>query len=203
MILSEQQHDALAELINIAFSRTAASLSDLTGQRVQLDAPNVDVRPLTELGKLLDRQVQRADLATVHQVFSGPLAGDAFLLLNYSDAVRLTALLTESDDEYAGAQLDASSREVLTEVGNILLNTCLSMFGDLLQMHLTFAVPQLRLDELNALINSVAFSSDEVHYALIVYTSFRLRASAISGYIVVVLGVTSLDALIQAIERLG
>ena len=37
MVLTELQQDALVEVINIGFGRAAASLSKLTGQRVQLD----------------------------------------------------------------------------------------------------------------------------------------------------------------------
>jgi chemotaxis protein CheC len=201
MVLTEQQQDALAELINIAFSRTAASLSDLSGQRVLLDAPQVEVRPVAELNTAFDNQIQAGDIATVHQVFSGPVSGDAFLLLSYTDAVVLTNLLT--DAHIQASRLDTSAREVLTEVGNILLNACLGVFGNLLQMHITFAVPRLHLEALHALLDSVVVTEEQQRYALVVYTSFRLRDSAVSGYLVIVLGVTSLDSLIQALDTLG
>jgi chemotaxis protein CheC len=202
MILTDHQQDALTELINIAFSRTAASLSDLTGQRVLLDAPQVELRPLAELSGLLAPHVQDDDdVATVHQPFAGPMTGDAFLLLSYSDAVTLTNLLTDAKVE--ANRLDISAREVLTEVGNILLNACLGVFGNLLQMHITFAVPRLHLNALHALLDSVVIVNDDQQYALVVYTSFRLRDSAVSGYLVLVLGIASLESLIQAIETLG
>ena len=38
--------------------------------------------------------------------------------------------------------LDASGREVITEVGNIVLNACLGVFGNLLKVQVTFAVPR-------------------------------------------------------------
>jgi chemotaxis protein CheC len=201
MVLTEQQQDSLAELINIAFSRTAASLSDLTGQRVLLDPPAVEVRSVSELDKTLALQVQDGTIATVHQPFGGPMDGDAFLLLNYSDAVTLTNLLTDS--HFQTDRLDTSAREVLIEVGNILLNACLGIFGNLLQIHITFAVPQLHLSEIQTLLNSLLPTDETRRFALVIYTSFRLRDSAVSGYLVIVLGVASLDSLIQAIETLG
>lgn len=201
MILTEQQQDSLAETINIAFSRTAASLSDLTGQRVLLDAPQVDVRALPELGQALAPQVLEMDLATVHQPFAGPMAGDAFLILSYNDAVTLTNLLT--DAQIKSSRLDTSAREVLIEVGNILLNACLGVFGNLLQMHITFWVPRLHLQELRGLLDSIVAAGGEALYALVIQTAFRLRDSAVSGYLLIVLGLTSLDSLIQAIETLG
>jgi chemotaxis protein CheC len=198
MELTEQQRDALCELINIAFSRTAASLSELTGHRVLLDVPQVAIFPIAELGEALAKFLP-AEVATVHQVFSGPVTGDALLLLNYDGAVKLTDLLT--DEQVSSDRLNTSAREVLTEVGNILLNACLGMFGNLLQVHVTFSVPRLHLETLHALLNSLVIASEGLRYALVVYTAFRLRDSSVEGYLVIALNVASLDRLIQEAER--
>jgi chemotaxis protein CheC len=200
MILTEQQQDGLAELINIAFSRTAASLSDLTSQRVLLDVPRVTIYPIEELATALTEAVP-GEIATVHQVFSGPMEGDALLLFSYDGAVQLSELLT--NDSVHASHLDASAREVLIEVGNILLNACLGVFGNVFQFHLSFSVPRLHLDALRSVIASLSSDQDEMRYALIAYTSFRLRDSAISGFLVLVLGLQSLELLIQEIEKLG
>ncbi|HVF90973.1 MAG TPA: chemotaxis protein CheC [Blastocatellia bacterium] len=198
MQLSERQNDALTELINIAFSRTAASLSELTGHRVVLDVPKVAIYPVNELAARLAAFLP-FDLASVHQVFTGPLTGDALLLLNYDGAVSLTELLT---DEYLRShRLNESAREVLTEVGNILLNACLGVFGNLLQVRISFSVPRLHLETLGSLLNSLIIDKEELRYALVVYTAFRVRDSAISGYLVIALSVVSLDRLIQEVEK--
>ena len=198
MELTEQQKDALSELINIAFSRTAASLSELTGHRVMLDVPKVAIFPINELGTAL-AEFLPAEVATVHQVFSGPVTGDALLLLNYDGAITLTDLLTE--ERIKSERLNTSAREVLTEVGNILLNACLGMFGNLLQVHVSFSVPRLHLETLDALLRSMMVESEGLRYALVVYTAFRLRDSAVSGYLVIALNVGSLDRLIQEAEN--
>jgi chemotaxis protein CheC len=198
MELTERQNDSVTELINIAFSRTAASLSELTGHRVLLDVPQVSLYPISQLAVKLSKFLP-AEIATVHQVFSGPLAGDALLLLNYEGAVMLTDLLT--DEHAQSTRLDESAREVLTEVGNILLNACLGVFGNLLHVWVSFSVPHLHLETLNDLVDSVIANKDEVRYALVIYTAFRLRDSAISGYLVIALSVASLDRLIREVER--
>ncbi|HKG20866.1 MAG TPA: chemotaxis protein CheC [Blastocatellia bacterium] len=198
MQLNERQNDALTELINIAFSRTAASLSELTGHRVILDVPKVAIYPVSELTTRL-AEFLPAELASVHQVFTGPITGDALLLLNYSGAVSLTELLT---DEYLRTyRLSESAREVLTEVGNILLNACLGVFGNLLQVRISFSVPRLHLETLDGLMRSLIIDKEELRYALVIYTAFRVRDSAISGYLVIALNVVSLDRLIQEVEK--
>lgn len=197
MHLTERQRDAMSELINIAFSRTGAALSELTGQRVILSAPEVSVYPTTELPAALNKFIP-GEVASIHQVFGGPVAGDALLLLNQEGAVQLTDLLT--DGHVPSDRLDESAREVLTEVGNILLNACLGMFGNLLDVHVSFSVPRLHLETLAELISSISSAAGEPRYALVVYTAFQIRDSAVRGFLVMVLSVASLDRLIQEVD---
>ena len=195
MVLTEQQSDSISELINIAFARTGSALSDLTGQRVLLSPPNVSMHKTAELAAALAQFIP-GDVASIHQVFAGPVGGDALLLLNYSGAMELTKLLVE-EQTHTG-YLDESAREVLTEVGNILLNACLGMFGNLLHVHVSFSVPRLHLESLDHLISELI--TDEHRYALVVATAFEIRDSKVSGFLVMALSVASLDRLLHEVD---
>src|SRR5204863_9670285 len=127
-------------------------------------------------------------------VFSGPVAGTALLLLDERAALLLTRLLT--DDSGHAESLDSGAREVITEVGNILLNACLGVFGNLLQVQVTFSVPRMNVDSVERVLNSITVRDQELRYALMIHTRFHLRDSAVSGYMVIILGVTSLDRLL-------
>jgi len=199
MALAENQADALTEVINIAFSRSAAALSEITGHRVLLEVPEVSVHPIHELKDCLGEFVNE-EIATVHQIFSGAVSGDAMLMLNYQGAVHLSRLLTETGN--TDERLYESDREVLTEVGNILLNACLGTFGNMLHVQITFAVPRLQLEDLDGLLGSVMIGKDEIQYALVVYTTFRIKISEITGFLVIVLGVNSLELLLKALDTL-
>jgi len=198
MILSDKQRDALTELLNIAFARTASSLSELSGDRVNLDVPEIQMCPIDQLPNTISSLV-REEIATVHQIFSGPVAGDALLLLNYSGAVSLTDLLSEASERTG--TLDESAREAITEIGNILLNACLGVFGNLLKVQVSFSMPRLHLESLDQLLRSITIGSEELRYAVVVSTAFHVKKSAISGYLIIVLGVSSLDRLINAVEE--
>lgn len=197
MELTEFQKDALTELINIAFSRTAASLSELTKNRVELDVPEVSVHPISNLSCAL-RHYVAGEVATVHQIFSGPIAGDALLLLNHEGALHLIELLTGADG--ATKRLAASSKEVLNEVGNILLNACLGIFGDLLQVRFSFTVPRLHLESLADMLESLVVGQDELRYALVIGAKFGVQQSEITGSLLIVLGIASLEQLMRAID---
>ena len=199
MVLTDQQTDALTELINIAFARTGAALSDLTGQRVLLEPPTVALHLASEQDSELSRFVP-GEVAWIHQVFDGAVAGDALLLLNYEGAVKLTELLT--DDSNGSTRLDESAREVLTEVGNILLNACLGVFGNILRVHVGFSVPRLRLDTVEELVLWLQQKEQgQLRYALVVFTKFQIRDSQVNGFLVLVLNMTAFDRLVSEIDE--
>ena len=197
MELNQIQEDALIELLNIGFGRAAASLSQLTGHRVLLEVPQVSVHPIDELNKAL-RPMLADEVASVHQIFSGPVAGDALLILDYHAAGMLKELLT--NEPPLPLPLDASAREVLTEVGNILLNACLGTFGNILQVQVSFSVPHLNLETLQDVMRSLLVNREGLRYALVVHAGFKLRDAEVKGYLVIVLSVASLDRLLRAVE---
>jgi chemotaxis protein CheC len=106
-----------------------------------------------------------------------------------------------TDEPALPLPIDASAREVLTEVGNILLNACLGTFGNLLQVQVSFSVPRLNLETLSDVLKSLLVGSEGLRYALVVHAGFRLRDTELTGYLVIVLSVASLDRLIRAVEE--
>ena len=197
MQLNEVQHDALVELLNIGFGRAGASLSRLTGHRVLLEVPQVSIHPMDQLHGFLQAVVED-EVASVHQIFSGPVAGDALLILDPIAASALKELLTS--EPALPLALDASTREVLTEVGNIVLNACLGTFGNLLKLQIGFSVPDINIATVKAVIDSLASSQDGFRYALVVTAGFRLRDAEVTGYVVIVLSVQSLNRLLIAVD---
>jgi chemotaxis protein CheC len=199
MKLTELESDALNELFNIGLHRAAASLSDLTGKRVVVDLPRLWVCSMTELKDRLLEVVQ-GDLATVHQFFGGAIAGDAVLLLEYEKAVMLADMMT-SGDVALGGRLDQSAREVIAEIGNVVLSSCLGAFGNVLQVAVSFSVPRIHIESLDGMMRSVVIGQDQgIPYALVAATRFTLSGLEISGYLIVVIGVKSLELVSQALS---
>jgi chemotaxis protein CheC len=196
--LSPAQHDALVELLNIGFGRAGASLSSLTGHRVLLEVPHVAIHPVDQLNTTLV-EFMSGEVASVHQEFRGPVGGDAMLLLDPVAAATLKELLTS--EPALPLSLDTSAREVLTEVGNILLNACLGTFGNLLRIPVSFSVPDIDVANIRAVVDRLIGAGDAFRYALVVTAGFRLRDAEVTGYVVIVLTVQSLTRLLVAVEQ--
>lgn len=198
MELTESQRDALTELINIGYARAAGALSQLTGHRITLEVPQIAIHRVHEMTALLQGVVQ-GEVATINQIFSGPVSGNALLLLDDDAALLLTRLLT--GDTSADEPMDSAAREVITEVGNIVLNACLGVFGNLLKVQVSFSVPRLHVESVADVFNSITVADRELEFALMIHTRFYVQSENVSGYLVIVLGVTSLDRLLFEVKR--
>ena len=197
MELSTSQQDTLTELINIGYARAAGALSDLTGHRITLAVPEVAIHEIEKITPLL-QEVIDGEITSVNQFFGGSITGNAILLLDKSAALLLNRLLT--DRPQAGA-LDESAREVIIEVGNIVLNACLGVFGNLLQVQMSFSVPHLQVDDVEQIMRSIRIQDQTFRYAMMIHTRFHLRASDVSGYLVIILGMTSLERVLVELRR--
>ncbi len=201
MNVQELDHDALTELFNIGLHRAASSLSDLTGQRIIVDLPRLWICPIEEMHERLVDLLE-GDLATVHQIFKGTVTGDAVLVLDYDSATRLAGLMTDGGVA-VGGRLDQSAREVLAEVGNVILSSCLSSFGDMLQVAVSFAVPRMHVESLDGLLRSLRVDSEDLNFALLAATRFRLTEGEVGGYLIIALGMSSLSLIARALETRG
>ncbi|MGK7900355.1 MAG: chemotaxis protein CheC [Hormoscilla sp.] len=212
MLLTEKQKKGLTKFIKLVLSRrTAASISELIKSPVVLEVEGVSLHPLsrltTEFADILHNEV-----TTVHQMFAGSMSGDALLMLDYEVAVMLTNLLRQNNDilifrqsKIPGnsgprSQLDISACEVLTEVGNILLNAYLGMLSNLFGGKVSFAMPSFQIELLHELLDSLILSKNEVRYVLVVDTTFQLCDNSVNSQILLVSSVMSLSCLIKAIE---
>jgi chemotaxis protein CheC len=197
--LTAKQRDTLTELINIAYARAAGALSDLTGHRITLAVPDVTIRRIDSVTPAL-QEVIEGEITCVNQFFGGAISGNAVLLFDRPAALVLTRLLTGNPkaDVY-----DESSRDTMIEVGNIVLNACLGAFGNLMHVNLKFTVPHLQVDEIENVLRSIRIQDQKFEYAMMIRTRFDLRASDVSGFLVILFGITSLERVFDGLRKWG
>jgi chemotaxis protein CheC len=53
------------------------------------------------------------------------------------------------------------------------------------------------------MLDTLIISQEELKYALIAITQFRVKNSTIKGYLVIILAVSSLEKLLESLEKLG
>lgn len=200
MKLTANQRDALTELINIGFGRAAATLSALMSQRIILNVPEIDIASLDELDELL-LNYGGLEVTTIHQLFTGLVSGNALLILNDESATTLLDLLT--DRSGANRRITSSDREALAEIGNILLSAYVGSFGNILNVNIRFAVPKIQTNNVRGMLETMTINQVGISYVLVVKTEFRLSEGSVTGHVLIVMGIESLDALFKAIDDTG
>jgi chemotaxis protein CheC len=193
MELTLSQQDALTELINIGYGRAAGALSELTGYRITLEVPRITMQGIDEIPALLG-DVIKGEMASVSQSFSGAISGHALLLMDEKSARAVSGLLSDTDSLLGS--FDTSRQEIITEVGNIVLNACLGVFGNVLEVQIAFAVPRFRIGGGNGVLQSIMQPTEELKYSLMIHTHFHLRNSSVTGYLIIILGIASLDRML-------
>lgn len=189
--LSEIEHDALTELVNIGVSRAAASLRNMVGEQVLLSVPSVEVVSRTAATTLI-RERESEDLVAVRQDFEGAFSGRALLIFPQANSLELVRAVTS--DEMSPEDIISLESEALAETGNVVLNGCLATMANMLRRPLTMSLPQVVRGD-GELFFELAQQGDDQGVVLFLYINFAISGRDIRGYIAMLMDLPSLEAL--------
>ena len=82
-----------------------------------------------------------------------------------------------------------------------MLGACLSAFGNMLKVSVTFSVPRIHIESLDGLLQSLVVDSADIQYAMVATTRFRLSEQEVGGYMIFVIGMSSLQHVNQALAE--
>jgi chemotaxis protein CheC len=183
VVLSELEHDALTELVNLGVSNAASSLRDLVREEVLLSVPKVVVVTRKEAIANLGEGDARP-LVAVHQDFDGDLRGRALLIFPEAKSMELVRAIVGND--LSLEDIMELEQEALAETGNILLNACLATIANTLQRTLRISLPEVvhgQGTEFFDLTQSPGLGDS----VIFIYINFSLRSRDIQGYIAMLL----------------
>jgi len=191
--LNADQEDALREIVSIGIGRAAATLSELIEIRIEMTVPRVSVRVLepTEL----DTVLANGHEVVIVQDFRGDISGRSALVLPHASGLRLAKLLGDVADPVD--ELDLEMSGILTEVGNIMLNSVLGALANIIGTHLTYSVPCFH--GARPLKVLALHGTDDLRAVLMADADFWVRHDIIRGSILVVMEPPGLDAILTAI----
>jgi chemotaxis protein CheC len=199
-MLTPLQKDALTEILNIQLGRSSSLLSEMVGQKIILSVPEVDLKNGSELSSSALKRVGLFDASKfvmTSVAFGKEFQGNALIVFPQDKATVLVkaCLGDEMTDESAGlSNIDA---DVIKEISNIILNSIVGEFGNLLDRKLEYTCFELSysLDELD---NHKIIPVDSL--VLMLYTSFLLTKSRIKGVIFIALSSSSFDMLLDRVN---
>jgi chemotaxis protein CheC len=174
--------DTLKEIMNMAFGQAAAELGDVVDVFVQLTTPQVRVIPVADLPAVLDGEVEHfSDASVVEQEYRGHSDGMALLVFPEGAEKQLISFFdTQVGSLDRGEVMLELEREILLEVGNILIGACLGRLFELLKRSIYYLPPRITSGHaVDRLLSDGVFSSDD--FAITLRADFGFEDRAVSG----------------------
>jgi len=193
MELDADAVDAIRELINIGVGRAAGMLNEITQRPIILQVPSISIESLENLNRSHDEN--SPPLSTISLHFQGTMSGVAALVFPPKSAALLVTLMTQEDEN--AQDLDVMQIETLKEVGNIIINAVMGSIANVLEQHLKYSLPNYREVRIATLAQSLKQSAD--NRVVLANARFYLEGTTISGNILLILEIGSMDALLDGI----
>ncbi len=206
-MLDDLQKDILGEMVNVYIGQAASLLSDMTGQEIRLNVPQILL--LAGDAVALDPRVaddiwSRGHIVSSSLRFSQGLHGKTFLMFPAAQAKALVnACLGEMElctSFSESRDLLDTDFDVLKEVANVILNSIMGGFGELLDTCLEYSVPEIEM--LFAPDNEQRQFLASQQNILLLKTELFLDAASVQGFILIAFSMNSISLLLEKINAM-
>jgi chemotaxis protein CheC len=197
--LSAERMDALKEVANIGAGHAATALSLMTGARIMIDVPTVNVAPLEEL--IPGIAVEGSQVVSVLMDMHGSLKGHTLLALPLATGRRLADLMLRRERRDGGA-LDLLEESALKEAGNILGGAYMTALSEFLGMTLLPSPPRLTVGTTNSVMEDHRREASSAAAACCVETEFNFEeiGERFRGFFLLLPDAASFDAIFAAVN---
>jgi len=194
---SEMQYDLLKELFNLGIGSAASSLSELVNQEVILSVPDIIFETPEELANRLGHD---QNIFSVSQAMEGPFDMHSMLIFNPEDSFDVVKQML--DKHLSDETLTELQSEALTEIGNIVLNSCISVIAEALGESFKIQLPIFRDTKTSELLDNSIPERGSKEVLISILVKMELKKSLINGHLVFVLNTDSMEDLYKTLNTL-
>jgi len=187
------QKDTLCELFNISIGQSAATLGEMLHDEVLLSVPQVRFVTVNEVTDHLGKT--SANMYCIRQPFKGVFNGNALLIFPEEKSLYLVQSLV--GDLLTGSELADVRSDALQEVGNIVLNSCISSLAQMLET--PFECGLITVDSGDT--RKILGTRVQNHIVMLIHIRFALKQQNIEGFVVFVMNTTSYDELLRGVDN--
>ena len=194
------QMDALREISNIGAGHAATALSELTGQKVIINIPVINVYTLRDI---FARAAGPEEKVVGIQIgLSGKISGKTLLLFTESEARAFAACLM-GRGQGEPAPLDAAGESALREANNILTCAYMNALGDMMGFVVIPTTPVLVSGKPGEVLEALlAQGQEESDLAVSINNEFRFldRNAVFKGFYLLLSDAQSLANIFKALH---
>lgn len=190
MNLNELQHDALIEIFNIGSGRAASAMSGIVGEEVQMSVPALSFVSRAEAGtRLCDPGTKR--ICGISQHYEGAFKTEAILVFPEEQSLEIVRLMV--GEALSMSELTEMEQEAMSEIGNIILNSCVGTLANIFGRELHGSLPSYHVGTGDEILSTSGATAEAV--VLLLHIDFTLERHQIRGYVAFMLDVTAIHDL--------
>jgi chemotaxis protein CheC len=190
---TEEQRDSLTEIVNIGMGQAGDSLARLLNTFIRLSVPRVRFVSPSEVVAAASSLIEPGGpVIAARQAFSSQMRGEAIVVYDAPAFDAVTELV-----DYLGESRD----EMILEISNLLIGSCLRGIAAQFSRTLSFSPPSI-LCRSGTLDEALAIDTAPWSEALIAEVSFRLENRPFSAHLLIFWPDDAIDALHAAVDRI-
>ena len=191
--LTELEHDALVELFNIGVGQAASAMSEIVNETVTMSVPAISFLTRASAAKLLaSRSGGNGRLCGISQHYSGAFETEAILMFPEEKSQEIVRLMV--GEAMPLAELSAMEQEAMSEIGNILLNSCVGSLANMLGHELHGSLPDYHIGYSDQILAQAGSAENAV---LMLHIEFVIERQQIAGDVAFIMDMTALHDLKQ------
>lgn len=197
--LTEDEHDALLEVFNIAIGSAAQTLSQMVNDEITLQVPSFEFVDINEL-KERDPTMQGEQVCAVTEHTAGSFEADAILMFKEDNAVNVVQSMMQEEGFSEQIPLEDFSQiqqEAMTEIGNVVLNACMGSIANLFQSKFKLSAPRYKISSYDELFNPYENTGNLV---LLLLIDFGLRRKDIQGHLAFLMDLPAMEELRRNVQ---
>lgn len=198
---SELELDALAEAFNLALGEAAATFSAIVREEIELSVPTIEILSREELTQRLEQgrpqgSTERLCLINQHFDAKGMFQTDALLLFPEMGSLEIVRRMLGDDTPIQ--HITELEQDALAEIGNIIINSCMSSLASLFATEMIGSLPRLQSRTAATLLDD----KDSGDVILVARIGMKMAAYDLAGYVLFVMNLPSIESFMAQIRRL-
>ncbi|MDA3948407.1 MAG: chemotaxis protein CheC [Spirochaeta sp.] len=184
---TDMELDTLQEIMNMAFGTAAAQLAEVVDVFIQLRAPKVTIVPVGELSSYLSTEIPHfKQTSVVEQQYRGETNGMALLLFPEGAEKQMISFFEVDPDSVATPDIRLElEKEVLVEIGNVLIGATVGRLFELLNRRINYMPPRVTGGyAFDDLLVRGAFTPDD--FAITMKAEFAFEDRQVNGQLYLV-----------------
>ncbi|TFW20988.1 chemotaxis protein CheC [Massilia arenosa] len=196
--LNELQHDALLEIFNIGVGHAAASMSDIVREEVRMSVPSISFLNRAQAAALLSSAAAGPSrVCGISQHYEGAFETEAVLMFPEDKSLEIVRLMV--GEAVPLEELTEMEQEAMSEIGNIILNSCIGTLANIFGQELTGSLPAYHVGTSEEILTASGSPADAI--VLMLHIDFILERHEIHGYVAFILDMSALSDLQEQVDR--